>query len=77
MAPKTPHPDLIVADTMNNRIQYIPDDSSQPPLCFGTSGENLGQFKGPEDVAYHDNYSDWDYEKGQDCRCGDASREAK
>ena len=29
VAPKTPHPDLVVADTMNNRIQYIPDDSSQ------------------------------------------------
>ncbi|GMI08877.1 hypothetical protein TrVE_jg2086 [Triparma verrucosa] len=65
---RTPHPDILIADTMNNRIQYIPDNAAHPPITFGTTGEALDQFKGPEDVAYHDNISDWDFERYDECK---------
>ena len=64
----SPHPGIAIADTVNNRIQYIPDNAREPPLCYGTKGEGKGQFREPEDVAYHDNFSDWDAEKSQRCK---------
>jgi len=62
-----PHPDIVIADTANNRIQFIPDNSIEPPITFGSSGEKKGQFKGPEDVAHHDGWSDWDALKNPAC----------
>ena len=62
-----PHPDILIADTQNNRIQFIPDNSVEPPIAFGSSGEKVGEFKSPEDLAYHDGWSDWDALKTPAC----------
>ena len=57
------HPDLVVCDTKNNRIQVVPDDASRPAMTFGNSGKELGRFNEPEGVAYHDNWTEWDAAK--------------
>jgi len=62
-----PHPDILIADTQNNRIQFIPDNAVEPPLVFGSSGEKIGQFTSPEDLAHHDGWSDWEALKNPAC----------
>lgn len=42
---------LVVADTMNSRVQIIPLEEGSSPVVFGKRGTNLGDFVRPKGVA--------------------------